>query len=204
MGKNIKSYVWAWAIGIIIILTLCFLLSSCTKEEYTIIPITIGGDSTYVNIGGDSTYVNVDINNNITDSSNVNINIDNDNVNNNENNNSIVDSTVINTATTNPSVECVEIPNAPIIVGIFQPTKASPYIGSVVIGNLPLKPWTLVRFPDKVIITGNTNSIVVEGLDSRWSSNNGAKCYSTKYSWLVINECGHTSPISATAEIKSY
>jgi hypothetical protein len=171
---------------------LALLLNGCIKEDYNIIPITIEGDSTYISI---------------VDSSKININVDNDNVNTNTNDNkiSIVDSTVINNAKTNDSPLCVEMPLTPVIVGILQPTHESPYIGSVIIGGLPTTlSWTLIRFPDKVITMGTGNSTTVIGLDSQWASQNGAKCYSTKYYWYVINECGHISPISATAEIKSH
>jgi hypothetical protein len=144
-------------------------------------------------IEGDSIAFNV----NLIDSSKINVNVNVDN----GNNIKIIDSIAQNAKVK----ECAEVPNTPVIVGVFQPTHDSPYIGKVILGGLPTTmTWTLVRFPDKVIVIGSGNSYTAEGLDSRWASNNGAKCYSTKYSWYVINECGHVSLLSEIVEIKSH
>jgi hypothetical protein len=128
-------------------------------------------------IEGDSINIGVDVDVNIIDSTSISI------INNNDINIKIIDS-VAQQATTK---QCIEVPNTPIIVGIIPTTHDSPYIGSVVIGGLPTTMrWTLIRFPDKVITSGSGNSVTVY-LDSRWTSQHGGKCYSTIYSWIVIN-----------------
>jgi hypothetical protein len=104
---------------------------------------------------------------------------------------------------TNPTQPCVAINTAPIVVILSQPTETNPF-GTALVYGLPSGNWTLKRLPDNISITGSGNVVVVTGLNPRWSVDNGAKCYSTIFSWYVINECGFASPISNEVTINTW
>jgi hypothetical protein len=75
----------------------------------------------------------------------------------------------------------------------------------VVLTNLPAKgQWTLKRFPDSYSFVGVGTSVVITDLDPHWSAAHSKKCYSTVFTWLVVNECGYASPLSLPVEINTY
>jgi hypothetical protein len=191
--------------NLLILLSFVLLIWSCTEINDNITTLStltvIEGDT--INIT--TPTINIHIDNDFIDSSRTIINTTN--LNNNFNLNSFVDSSsiklVVNIIDTAKKELCIDIPTPPLVINVIQPSKNTKY-GSVTLTGLPNGNWTLIRFPDKVIQTGNSTILIVNDLDPRWTNDNGGKCYTTTFKWVVVNKCGVISLFSEEAIINSF
>jgi hypothetical protein len=189
----------------VIVIIFCFLLfvvgtalCSCTKFENNVNNVNhltvIEGDSIVINppdidihidiidsstivIGGDTIIINITVPITIKDTTTIIIG---------------GDTIIIDVNIVNPPQKCDLIATAPLIGNIIQPSNGKS--GSVVLYGLPVDTWTLIRLPDKEIVSGSGGVTLVTGLTAK-------KCNTVIYSWIVINKCGSISPVSKEISI---